>query len=303
MQKMLRRQHLGPWLIGACGLLSGARADEADIAAVRRIVGGGDLPQQTIPDPERIRKLLDTVARAETQRLGSTDWSPSNPHWEPVYQQVRSDLEAEQQPIAASLREAGQAVGEGYIAAIATALSPQDAKTILDYYHSPEGQRYEQFMRRVDAVMVWKGVASIPREASSQPDTIPEQQRREYGEMLMLSHTYQGGLALTSAARAAHQDTSGSAAFAFLVGFAIRDHQAEVAAIFADYREDLPAFSAFEKTPASQSLFRAMGQAMELSPQWSKPFHDALESIGSRHRDAWKAVYAAQVRAAAAQAR
>jgi hypothetical protein len=302
MHRTRRRRHLGLWLIGAGGLLSGARADEADIADVRRIMGGDELPQQQpSQDQEHIRKLLDNVARAETQRLGGTDWSAANPHWEAVYHQVRSDLESEQPTIAASLREAARASTDRFVAATAAALSPQDAKAILAYYDTAEGQRYEQFMRRVDVVMVWQGAASMPREASPQPQAISEQQRSDYSDMLMLSRTFQAELAFTSAARVAHQDTSGSAAFALLVAWAIRLHQPEVAAIFSEYRDDLPAFSSFEKTPASQSLFRAMGQAMQLTPQWSKPIHDALESMSGRHRDVWKAAYAAETRSAGKQ--
>jgi hypothetical protein len=295
---MLRRWHMGLWLISACGALPLSRAADVDVAAVRRIVAGDELPEQRLQEPERIRNMLDSVARDETQRLGSTDWTPSHPKWAPLYHQVRSDLEAEQPAIVASL-EAVQGATDHWLAAIASGLSPQDLKAILAYYDSAEGQRYEQFIRRVDALMV-QGLASKPGDASSPPDTLSQQQQHDYTEMLMLSRTFLTALAFTSAAQAAHQDTSGFGAMAALVGMALRFHQPEVAAVFAEYRDELPAFSAFEKTPAAQNLFKAMGQAWELTLQLGKPFSAALESIRNKYRDRWMAAYAAQTRVAAA---
>jgi hypothetical protein len=227
-------------------------------------------------------RQLDAAAGYETMRLGAgnIDWNPSSPRWQAVYDHVRADLEADDEFLA-SLQTLQMQVRHDYLLAVASALREEDVTTILAYYDSPAGRRYEEFMWRLDAVF-------DPIKAPARPPTA--EQARRYRRVLMMSHAMQSQLAAGPASTPAPRWLSHAPA----LDFVMRSHLTELESILAVYGDDLPAFAAFQKTPAAQGLFRAMGAAGPARTKAGSSAADqAAAGVRSRHEAQWRQLYSA----------
>lgn len=265
---------------------------EVDLESVRRIVTHGASAE---PEPPlQIAKLLDSGAFRETQRLGQgrTDWTPQHPGWKAVYDRVRSDLERERAPIT-SAAEAERARVEGkFLVKIASSLSAADAHTILAYYDSAEGQRYQTFMQRIDRVMA-EGMMSVFQPSSPPPDrgALESAESQRYYEMLLMSDPIQTVTAMPEA----QKDPSGLPALGMMAAGAVASQPAEVKAILAEYSADLTAFASFQKTQAAQGLFKAMGLATQerVTQTIKAPLPDMFDSARRKYAEQWQAEYRA----------
>jgi hypothetical protein len=236
------------------------------------------------PGSHPVSRQLDGAAGYETMRLGggNIDWNPSNPHWQVVYNHVRADLEAEQGTYLASLRPLQTQARDDYLLAVARGLREQDVAAIRAYYDSPVGRRYEEFMRRLDAVFV------EVTEAPAPPPTA--HQARLYRRVLMMSHTMQSQLAAGPTAPPAPRYFAHAPA----LDFALRSHLTELESILVEYGHDLPAFAAFQKTPATLALFRAMGAAGPTRDKaGASALNQAAAEVRSRHEAQWRLLYSA----------
>jgi hypothetical protein len=227
-------------------------------------------------------RQLDGAAGYETMLLGAgnIDWNPTNPRWPAVYDHVRADFEAEQGDYLPSWRALHTQVKHDYLLAVARALREEDVAAILAYYDSPAGRRYEEFMWRIDAVF-------DPAKAPAPPPTA--EQARRYRRALMMSHPMQSQLVAAPPAQR-------WLAHAPALDLVMRSHLSELESIMAEYGDELPAFAAFQKTPAAQALFRAMGAA---EPTRTKAAASAVDQaaagVRSRHEAQWRRLYNASL--------
>jgi hypothetical protein len=287
----------GLTLLLACGLvLHPAWGATDDLAGVGRILGDGSAALPGMAQFDGSEKVLDQLALEATRGLGKGNpyWKASNPQWTKVYQRVRAELGSEQTQIFSDLDKARQTAQTRLVAATAAELSAADLKTVLAYYETPEGRRFEAFMGRVDGITASALLGPPPNSAADPPPPTPVQMR-DYVQMLLLWRVMQAGIAAQATAAAAHGDTSGFSGLGIMLGLAIRSHPAEVAALFAEYQSDLPQFAAFEKTAAAQQLYHAMGDAIFLAkPPLSQPMSDAFTAVELRHEKDWQALYQAE---------
>ncbi len=225
----------------------------------------------------------------------SGKWSPENPKWKPVYDRVRADFEAEMPTITAAINETGQKANHDYAVDVAAQIAQSDVDTLLSYYKSSQGQRYQDFMNRVDQIAnPAKDQATMHLSPPTQKILTPEQQDRCF-RMLVLSHFLQGlGPAMYDAR---FGDTVGS------VHRWVDINQQEMAALDKKYAADLPDFEAFVKTDAYQGMLKATSAAIQTFRTQAKeqlnnnvdPARDALLAIRQKHENEWKAFYKAQM--------
>jgi hypothetical protein len=272
-----------------------ARA-EADTASVAKILAGDERFGTAHMDDQEIEKLLDTVAGSETKRLdqNNSDWNASSPEWKPVYDRIRADLESEKPSIIAAMNNELQAQE----ADIASQLSQSDVDAILAYYRTPEGQRYQEFMRRVDKILVAGELAFVKRDLQRTAARPSPDQMKRYFRMLQLSRMVQPIIVSSQMAEANHQGAEwyGSGdMIAFMGAAAINKSPQELDTLDKAYAGDLAGFEAFTKSPPAQHLFAAMGQSMVNFAKTGQPA-DPIRTVVQKHESEWMALYRAQAK-------
>ena len=269
---------------------------EVDTAVVAKILGE-ELSLSPEIDDEKSKKMLDTMSNSAAKLLdqNNKDWNASSPKWKTVYDRVHADLESEMPSILAAGKSQAQELLRACEADIASHLSQSDVDAILAYYGTPEGQRYQEFIRRVDKIMNL-GAASFTNLGNERPAAtkLTPEQTKQYVRMLMLSRLFQSILASSQIAKSPVQDTSGYGDYlGFAMGLAANKSQDELEALDKEYAGDLTGFEAFTKTDAAQHLFAAMGQAM-LRTAKINPLADSFKAVFQKHESEWKALYLAQ---------
>ena len=268
--------------------------DQLDARSIARILGPDTLHRSDAAESGNVEKLLQGLAATETKLLDRTnrDWNASNPKWRLVFDRVHSDIEADAPEVIAAIKTAARKREEESELEIASRLSQSDVDTILAYYQSPQGKRYEAFMRRVDRVMASGGAAVNRKDpAPSSRAKVSDEESQRYVHMLQLSHLYQAMKVMSADDQTSHGATSGYEAIGYMAGEAAARNQAELAAVLAEYSANLSAFEAFEKTDASQHLFRAIGLAIRTSGKNANSIAGSIKAITQKHEIEWKAVY------------
>jgi len=287
------------WLVAcvlAFGLILGSLrvpAATTDLPSVRRALGGET--DALTPAPDADARLVDTIAKSVTLRLGNgdADWKPTHPLWPSVYARVRADLERETPALTADFQAAAGRSVARLVSAVAAEVSPADIEAILTYYNTPQGQRYLALMSRLDGIL-GRGLTPPPGydPKTSPAEPLPDEQQRALLEMMMLSRLMQAASAAQELSVAMHGDPSGFGGVAFMMTLGLRFHQPEAIALQAQYAADIPAFTEFEKTAAAHSLFRALGRAMFLPQQPpTRVFDEIVEKAQLRHGQDWRAFY------------
>lgn len=280
-------------------------AEQVDTASIRKILGTENLPHPDPMDDETSKKQLDSIANYETTRLapGNQNWNVSSLKWKPVYDRIRADLESELLTSIAARQANPLKMGQYYEADIASHLSQSDVDSILTYYSTPEGQRYQDFIRKIDEI--WhSGVGSLrakedvqstaaqPADLQSTAVELAPEQMKQYGRMLLLSHPAQSTMAQVRIAEAAGGDTSGSTVIGICAIEAINKSPQELEALSREYGNDLSGFEAFSGTGAAQHFFVAMEQA---TMHFIKTLSDSIKAVEQKHASEWKALYLAQI--------
>jgi hypothetical protein len=274
--------------------VQGSWGDQVDAASIARILGKDALHRLDASESGNLEKLLEGLAATETKLLdrANKDWNASNPKWKAVFDRVHSDIEADAPQIIAAIKAAARKREEEFEAQIAARLSRPDLNAMRAYYDSPQGRRYEAFMHRVDHVMA-SGGAALNRsgtDASSRAK-VSDEQSQQYVHLLQFSHLYQAMQVMSADDQAARRATSGYEAIGYMAGEAAARNQAEMAAVFADYAADLPSFEAFERTDASQHLFRAIGLAIRATGNNANPIAGSIKAVTQKHENEWQAAY------------
>ncbi|MGO8918047.1 MAG: hypothetical protein ACLQJR_19275 [Stellaceae bacterium] len=272
--------------------------DQIDPTVVARILGQENPPRSDPQAATTTEKMADYLANIETKQLGQNDrdWNASNPKWKSVFDHVRSDLQTDLPAAMAAARAATPAFTRDYEADIAAQLLPSDVDAILTYYASPEGGRYQAFMRRIDAItgtgMASLGAGDSPPVAGQ---TTAEQLQRNL-RMVRLSRTFQAAMAAMKADMEAHRDLTGYSGIGILEGVAASRNQAELETLDKQYAADLPGFEAFSKSDSAQHFFKAMGAASIRLARRQNPFAELMQAAAKKHEIEWKALYQAEVR-------
>jgi hypothetical protein len=289
--------HLRMLFVGVlcASLPKGSWSEQIDLASVARISGTESLLHAGAQDQGTNQKMLDGMAKAQTVLLdeGNPNWNASHPKWKLIFDHIRKDFEADGPAILSATKATISKLEHNYEAQIASQLSEADVDEIVAYYNSPQGKRYETFMQRVDRVMNSGGASLFARDAPPSSQPTPEQMQR-YLQLLQLSHLFQSMMALSEIDKAAHRDTSGTAAIGFMAAAAAKKNQAEMETLSAEYGNDIPVFEVFEKTDASKHLFQAMGKATRKLATKANPIAAAVNAVTRKHQDEWKALYRAQ---------
>lgn len=269
------------------------RAEQVDTASINKILETEILPPPYPMDNETTKKRLDSIANSETRNLdqNNKNWNVSSPKWKPVFDRIRADLEWELPNFITALQANPLKMQQDYVADIASHLSQSDVASILAYYSTPEGQRYQDFIRKIDKIMLSGVGVVLAKETAAWP--APEQ-AKQYGRMLTLSHLAQREMAQVQIAKAEGGDTSGSTAIAILAVAAIKKSPQELEVLNGKYGNDLSGFEAFSGTGAAQHFFAAMEQV------WSHylktdPFADLIKAVEQKYASEWKALYLAQI--------
>lgn len=295
---MLRALHpeIVPSVIVALLLVPHTSGAQVDTALIQRILGE-ELSHPREIDDEKSKKLLDAMSNSATKLLdqNNKDWNASSPKWKAVYDRVHADLELEMPSIRANVSNQTQKLQRDGKANIAAHLSQYDVDAILAFYGTPEGQRYQEFARRVDQITSFGvanpaslGAADNGRQSVDRPT--PEQ-TSQYIKMLMLSRPYQSVVAASQA----QQNPSGYGdLIGFGMGLTIRRNQQDLEALDKEYAADLTNFEAFTKTDAAQHLFAAIGDSM-LRIAKESSLVGFFRAVGQKHESEWKALYLAQI--------
>lgn len=212
-------------LMIACLLAQKIWAKQVDTASINKILGTENLPHPDPMDDATTKRVLDTTANSETRNLDpfNQNWNASSPEWKPVFDHIRADLESELPNSIAALQANPLKMQQDYEADIASHLAQSDVDSILTYYGTSEGQRYQDFIRKIDKIMS-AGVGSIfaKEEAQSAAAWPAPEQAKQYARMLVLSHLAQPTMAQVQIAEAAGGDTSGSTVIHIFVSGAIK---------------------------------------------------------------------------------
>ena len=264
--------------------------DQVDPVLIGRILGAESL---TRADAATTKKQLDGIANSQTKLLDMDNkyWNVANPKWKVVYDRVRADLEADSPEILTAMTEAVGNLDRAYKAGIAENISQSDVDAILEFYGSPIGQRYRDFMRRIDPIMTGGTVSLFTGGAGAPGAALTPVQTQTYLRMLQMSHLFQMTVAMASGAQAAHQDTSGYGAIGFMAGAAINRSRAELEELSKQYADDIADFEAFGKGDASQHFFRAMGLSTQKMAKSANPAVEAIGAITKKHASEWKQLY------------
>ena len=289
-------------LIIACLAPQKIWPEQVDTASIRKILVRENRPH---PDPENLphsdpmddeisKKVLDRIADSETMRLGQNNenWNVSSPKWKPVYDRVHADLESELpntgiSPLARALK-----TQQDYEDDLASHLSQSDVDSILTYYSTPEGQRYQDFIQRINKIITFSRVRSSQDAQSTAAKLTPEQ-TKQYARMLMLSHLAEFVMARVQIAQATGGDTSGSTVLRIFMVEAINKSPRELEVLNRDYGNDLSGFEAFSGTEAARHFFVSMEQAWSHVLQ-NGPFSASIKAVAQKHASEWKALYLAQ---------
>lgn len=258
-----------------------------DPTVIEQILGSSGPHAPTASDADKDKRVLDALANSETRSLDLSNgmWNAANPKWKPVFDHIRADLETEMPAIKAARNDA--AAQHAYEAAIASQVSQSDVDAILAYYKLPVGQRYQDFMKRIDRIMKSGAKTAISHDTSPAASNIltPEQQKR-CERMLMLSYLFQS--------MAATMPGDGAMAVEIVAKAALDKNQTELAELDKEYAADLPAFEAFAKTNASQHLYKAMGMASQTMIRSMSPLGEVIKAVEQKHQSEWRAFYQAQ---------
>ena len=256
---------------------------DVDVAAIERILGDDALVSPSAPNPDQDKKMVDLLASSETKLLGQGDasWTPANPRWQPVFERVHADFEMEMPGISTT--------GHDYEAIVASQMTQADMDSLLAYYKTPQGRRYQDFIKRINQIM-GSGTASLIGVASppSAPAQLSPDQQKRGVKMLMLSRAFQSIIAMSEMDKAAHRDTSGYGAISFVLAAAMNKNPQELAALDQVYAGDLSDFEAFSKTDASRHLYQAIGVAAQKT---TRTVLDSVKRIVQKNGDDWKALY------------
>jgi hypothetical protein len=283
----------------ACSAPCAALDPGLDVESVRRILAHTALASRPAP----IEKVLESGAFRETLRLGQgkPDWNPRHPAWQAVHDRVRADLDTERPAIMSAIdadRPRVEELEHEQLLKIAAALAAADVRTILAYYDSGEGLRYQAFMQRIDSVAA-EGIASsvgaaAPPAGLASASKADSQKSQRYLEMIRMSDTFQAMNAMADMPEA-KMDPSGSAALGIMAAAAVASHRPELEALRKEYSADLPGFAAFQKTPAAQRLFRVMGGvALDSIPRMTERRPpDLFDSARRKYLEQWQAEYRA----------
>jgi TonB family protein len=279
----------------ACLAPQRIRAEQVDTALIRKILGTENLPHTDQMDDETSREMLDRIANYETRNLdpGNREWTVSSSKWKAVYDRIHADLESELPNTTLQTNDLKRQ--QDYEDDIASHLSQSDVDSILAYYSTPEGQRYQGFKRRIDEIMAAGVASSLAKEDVQSTAAWPApEQAKQYARMLVLSHAAESIMAQVQIAEAAGGDTSASTVLHIYVAGAIKKSPQELGTLSREYENDLSGFEAFSKTAAAQHLFTAMAHAMFDSAK-KNPLADSIIGVEQKHAGEWKAFYLAQV--------
>lgn len=302
-------------LVLLCAVLSAlalpcARGANADLAVLERITG------LDTPEAMSLQFLITNAwhndqwaafakdrAADETQRLGQnkTDWNPGNPRWQPVFDRIMADLGAELDPFKGPMGPQSPRWKQRYLTEVAGHLAVEDVATILAYYGTPEGQRYEAFMRRNDKLMgrgvpIFLDPSRMPHQGEP-PAGLQERDAMLMLEMFSVCHPLLAAEAARTrstflAPQANQRPPEGFETLGYLAYVPVSVDPAEAVAIFGEYRNDLQTFAAFQKTNAAQDLVNAMAAAIiTFPPPAASDYAQVMAAIRRKHEAQWQALY------------
>ncbi len=264
-------------------------------ALIDRLLTPGNLPQINEMDAAGYKKLLDKIADSETSLLdkNNKNWNSSNSNWGFIFDRVHGDLESGM-PLA-TINSELEKIRHSYEKDIASNLSKSDVNTMLAYYDSSQGKRYQDFMQRIDRIMN-SGMATLlaPKQIPSSQNNLTPDQINMYMKLLQMSQPFQMTMALAEIANAEHRDASGYGAIGFLAGVAIKANQLELETLSKKYANDIPSFEAFSKTESSHHFYIAMGKAVERLGGNSIPIGNLIQSVEQKHKNEWMSLFQSQ---------
>jgi hypothetical protein len=240
---------------------------------------------------EQKDEVLNYLANREVNVLGrgNKEWTAANPNWRGVVARVKADIEPDFPDYIADLK---QNLADA-LEALSERSQSQDIQTILDYYKTPAGRRYRQFIDQTHSLKIGKELFS----AGGRKDSPSKERFEKYVKIIFVVPYLAAIAAKAEADNRAGRDTSG---YGGVVGFIIMPpilgHQAELDSLDAEYSNDLADFESFVRSEPEQRFLAAWWTTVT---EWTEKENDLttkwLQRESERHGEVWNESYRAAI--------
>jgi ankyrin repeat protein len=223
----------------------------------------------------------------------NADWSDSSPKWPAMRAIVEKDLLGE---LSNKPTTGVQDLEWILVREYAAKVSDIDLKQLSDYLSSPAGQRYAAFQIKLDAIYV-AGLQSLQTSQPAPQDTPTEGIRKQRATVLALANATMTAFAQYEAAKSAHGDISGYSAIPILASAVSSYKGAELDALAARYKADLPEFVTFTESATAKHHFAAMAAAQAtIGPLFATEIEQLARNVEANHMAQWQKGYQEQIK-------
>ena len=294
-------------VLGA-SFLSFAFAQGTHSASGSPVTAGKDVVElrESIPglnDGTDAGSVVDFFAPMEMRVIGGNDstWRGDNPNWAPVLKLISDDLKQDLEPALAA-----QAAENAVLwnRELATHLSSAQVARLLAFYRSDTGRRYLAFQQRLMELEAQGSTALVGAVASlglatkgneASPATPAQLETRKKLAALSWITVIAPALGVASSPSKGANARADKEISDMMTDALVKMRGSEIDALHEQYQDDLPAFSAFQKSDAARALIAVYGDvAKDVAAETVKPgtgFKAALDQSIARHTPAWKAAY------------
>lgn len=272
-------------------------ASAPDATQIERLLAGQQLkPAATAPQAsaDAAAEIADCIARnIRSLDPSNPNWNEKDPRWEPMRQTIALDCAQRREYRIKTVEPELQRMYRDALAnSYAQRLSHDDAETLLRFYATETGRRFQAFQNRLTAIefdamqkMQQSRAAHGDRasDAMAPPAPIapaPDVIKRRASILLMSRQILLMVQWQRDAVRSGG-DTSGGAVAPIMMSMTATMEGDAIDQIEKDYARDVRAFSAFLASPAEKSEIRALADAqmsfgmasatqlIKLAPEWN----------------------------------
>lgn len=274
-----------------------APASPPDATQIERLLAGQQLkPAGTAPQAsaDAANEIADCIARnIRSLDPNNPNWNDKDPRWEPMRQTIALDCAQRREYRIKNVEPELQRMYRDALAnSYAQRLSHDDATTLLRFYATETGRRFQAFQNRLTAIefdamqkMQQSHAAHADRasDAMTPPAPIapaPDVIKRRASVLLMSRQILLMVQWQRDAVRSGG-DSSGGAVAPIIMSMTATLEGDAVDWIEKDYARDMRAFSAFLASPAEKNEIRALADAqlsfgmasatqlIKLAPEWN----------------------------------
>jgi len=241
-------------------------------------------------DSATAQRTVDLIAPDLVKQLDPANpaWTPQQPKWHTVLEFVKADLRKDVQPaLRTSELQSAQAAAHVYAAHAQVA----DMDALLKFLNSPDGARYIAFQNVLKSISN-QALASLMAQEPATPED-PSESALKHREQL-LSLGIDSRIAVDGGGTPKGPASPGSSS---ILEITARREGTALDALFSEYGNFVPAFTAFTQSTTAKHFFAAAEPALRMSAAQSSiavgVFADTeMSNYGPR----WAAFYGPPVR-------